>query len=187
MTPEQELMAKIKTTCGPWIDAAVEGTTYPPALLAALTANESGGDLKAQRFEAKVFGQLAQVLVGHKANFGAIGGEDLLDAIGIVTDAKTIVLQLMTFATSYGPTQIMGYQALAGKYDMADLSGLTTHYHRAVAMLDDFCKRFDLLSAPAPNWGAYFHCWNAGSPAAPTFDPNYTWRGLDRMNTYGTL
>ena len=183
MTPEQELMTKIKTDCGPWIKDAIDGTPFPAELLAAITANESDGDPTKQRFEAKVFGQLAQVLVGQKANYGAIGGEDL--AGQLPQGIRDAILQLMSLATSYGPMQIMGYQALAGGYDVAELPDLQTHYRRAVKILEDFDKRYQLSARS--QWGLFFHCWNAGSPTAPTYDPTYTSRGLDRMGIYRLL
>lgn len=196
MTAEQELMQKIKTTCGPWIMEAIaltpSGTAaYPAALLAALTANESGGDPKVTRFESSVFAQLAQVLVGHKANFGAIGAEDLEEAVWpeVGTGLKPAMVSLLNFATSWGPTQIMGYQALAGHYDLAELPNLHTHYKHVIETLEDFRRRFKLpiIGVPALVWEPFFHCWNAGSPDGKTFDPNYTSRGLDRMTLYTTL
>jgi hypothetical protein len=183
MTPEQELMTKIKTDCGPWIKDAIDGTPYPAELLAAITANESGGDPRAQRFEPKVFGHLAQVLVGQKANYGAIGGEDL--AGQLPKGIRDAILQLMSYATSYGPTQIMGYEALVGGYNVAELPNLQTHYRHAVKMLEDFDKRYQLSARN--EWGLFFHCWNDGSPTAPTEDPAYTSRGLDRMGIYKLL
>lgn len=197
MTPEQQLMEKVKTTCGPWIDEAAAGTPYTPAFLAALTANESGGDVGVQRFESKVFGELCFVLLGRKANFGAIGGEDIANYLRETLPGASIppldlgLGALVSLATSYGPTQIMGYQALAGRYDLAELPNLQKHYPHAIAMLEDFRRRFNLTIAGggdvAAYWGKFFHCWNAGSPAAPTFDPQYAAKGLDRMTIYNLL
>ena len=186
MTPEQELMQKIKAACDPWIAAAIAGTPFPAALLAALTANESGGNPAAARFEPAVMGQLAMTLTGRRANFGTIGAQDLLDELGVVTDPRTIVRQLMNLATSYGPTQIMGYEALAGHYDIADLSNLQKHYPRAVAMLEDFRKRFD-IATDGSDWAEFFDCWNTGRPHAQTADPMYISRGLARLTLYNTL
>lgn len=188
MTPEQELMAKIKTTCGPWIDAAVEGTPYPATLLAALTANESGGDPAVTRFEPAVLGQLALTVIGRKANFGALGGEDIGTYVRdeIPGDLAALVKLLVNLATSWGPMQIMGYEALADHYSFSDLPTLDKHYPHAIPMLEDFRKRFD-ISITGNAWGQFFDCWNTGRPHAKTFDPQYVPRGLDRMNLYGTL
>lgn len=182
---DHDLMGRIKRMCGDSIDAAIAGTPYPAAFLAALTANESGGDMAAQRFEASVFGQLAQVLTKRKPNFGAITPQMLLDRINAEGDHVGAFVSIMDLATSYGPTQIMGYQALAGGFDLAELDQIGAHYRHAVNMLDDFARRFEL--ATDAGMALFFHCWNAGSPTGRTFDPKYTSNGLSRMAIYQTL
>jgi hypothetical protein len=188
MTPEQELMQKIKAACDPWILDAINRTPFPAALLAAITANESGGNPAAARFEPAVMGQLAMVLTGRRANYGTIGAQDIADYIvtaGSVA-AADVARTLINLSTSYGPTQIMGYEALAGKYGIADLSNLQKHYPRAVAMLEDFRKRFD-IATDGSDWAEFFDCWNTGRPHAQTADPQYISRGLARMTLYTTL
>jgi hypothetical protein len=192
---DHDLMAKIKTTCGPFIDEAVAGTPYPAAFLAALTANESGGDPAATRFESSVLGQLVQVLIMRKSNFGAIDETNIVKYLrktlspngsaAAVPPLDLGLVALVNLATSYGPTQIMGYQALAGGFDLGELSNLGTHYKHAIDMLDDFARRFEL--AADAGMALFFHCWNAGSPAGRTFDPQYTSNGLSRMAIYQTL
>lgn len=218
MTPEETLAKHVHDVCGPWIDEAVAGTPYPASLLGALSANESGGDPAKSRFEPAIFGKLARVIVGHdaahEAHFGSIGAQDLkawcdpvVPIVGgehvetVVTTRRPFdqsLLALVNLATSWGPTQIMGYEALAGNFDLSDLVDLKKHYPHAVRMLADFEKRFNLppslsprpaapLGGPGPDigdWSSYFHCWNAGSPNAPTADPNYTANGLARMKLY---
>jgi hypothetical protein len=188
MTPEQQLMAKVKTVCGPWIQVfSAPASIYPEAFLAALTANESGGDPTKTRLEPVDLAELAQVLIGHKANFGSIGAQDLGGYLS-VGDAKGIVQQLVNLATSWGPTQIMGYQALAGKYSLAELPNLQTHYRHATSVLDDFGRRFGLTEHTWPDvaW-QYFRCWNTGHPNGTTADPAYVTNGLARMTIYGKL
>jgi hypothetical protein len=188
MTPDQELMAKIKATCGEFINEAVAGMPYPPALLAALTANESGGDPNVQRLEPKVLADLSLTLVGKKANYGSIGADDLREWMHPAYNPQLWVSGLLSLATSYGPTQIMGYQAVATHYPISELPTLDKHYPHAVTMLEDFRKRFDLaVDGQESHWIFFFHCWNAGAPKAPTFDPQYSARGLDRMMIYLNL
>ena len=192
MTLEQELMLRVRTICGAAIEEAVRNTPYPPALLAALTANESGGNLAATRFESGVLGQLAQVIVGHRANFGSIGAEDLkLFCSGSPARSfSDMLLALGNLATSWGPTQIMGYQALAGHYPLGDLSSLDRHYGHAVKMLDDFAARFNLgppFEEGEVNWLRFFYCWNTGQPDGKLTDPNYAVNGVARMATYLSL
>jgi len=198
---DPELMAAIREKYGSFIDAAVAGTPFPASLVAALVANESGLNEAAARFEPAVFGELAFVLTGRKAAFGSIGAQDLGEWLGRVSMDKgnggrlspqaAVVLALQNLATSWGPTQIMGYQAVAGKYDLSELPNLQTHFHRAVAMLEDFRKRFNLAIEQGIAGGmagnsaaAFFTCWNTGSPHGATFDPHYAANGLARMAEY---
>jgi hypothetical protein len=189
---DRDLMAKIKTICGPWIDKAAAGTPYPAAFLAALTANESGGDIYATRLEPNVLGQLAFVFLGRKPEFGAITQNSLTDYVAEVSPSsnprqqqRALLAELVELASSWGPTQIMGYQALARKYPVGDLPTLDRHYPHTIDMLDDFAKRFEL--ATDAGMALFFHCWNAGSPTGRTFDPQYTSNGLSRMAIYQTL
>lgn len=205
---DAELMQGIRTKYGAFIADAVAGTPFPAALLAALVANESGLNEQAARFEPKVLGDLALVLIGRKAAFGALGAQDIGNWLAGVNMAggngarlspqAAVVLALANLATSWGPTQIMGYQAVAGGYALSELTGLRTHFRRAVALLEQFRKQFDLpsdalagqvvrLATRYADYAAYFHCWNAGSPGAPTFDPDYPGKGLARMALYESL
>jgi hypothetical protein len=193
---EIELMQKIKSVCGSWIDEAVADSIYPASFLAALTANESGGDPAVSRLEPKVFSDLSAVLIGVKPAYGSIGGADLLTYVLGTTSAaigrvvQNAVTSLRHLATSWGPTQIMGYQALAGHYDMADLPNLQKHYVHAIAMLEDFRRRFSLPAGPSNDsltWSEFFRCWNTGRPNGQTADPTYVGNGLNRMDLYRTL
>lgn len=205
---DAELMQAIRAKYGAFIDEAVKGTPFPAALVAALVANESGLNEQAARFEHKVLGDLAQVIIGHKAAYGSIGAQDLTDWIAGVnmspgngsrlSPQAAVVLAMVNLATSWGPTQIMGYHAVAGQFSLSELTNLKTHFSRTAALLDEFRKRFDLpgepvagrtvaLASSAADYSRYFHCWNAGSPGAATFDPDYTGKGLQRMQLYESL
>jgi hypothetical protein len=189
---DQELMYHVKFVCGPWIDEAAAGTDFPSSFLAALTANESGGDPTKTRLEPKVMADLSTVLIGTKPSYGAIAYSDLLDYVDqgpVDRRIQNAVTSLMHLATSWGPTQIMGYQALAGGYEMADLPNLNKHYHHAIAMLNDFRRRFNLPTVqPAAGgisvWCDFFRCWNTGRPTGQTSDREYVNNGLNRMIIY---
>ena len=58
-TPDQLLMAKIRANLRQYYSPAAG--PFPESFLAALTANETGGDPTASRFESSVFAQLAMV------------------------------------------------------------------------------------------------------------------------------
>src|ERR1700690_2893602 len=187
-TPPAELalMQRVKSVCGSWIDEAVAGTPYPAALLAALAANETGGDPTKSRFESNVFGQLCQVVTNGPPFFGSIERSVLLFGAQLPGgEAIHAILYLRNLATSWGPTQIMGYQAIAGKYDLAELTSLNTHFHHTIEMLEGFRKSFHLLTADP--WDPFFRCWNTGRPDGKTFDPAYTANGLARIQIYESL
>lgn len=199
MTPEETLMARVRDGCGGFIAEAVKGTPYPASLLAALTANESGGDATKTRFEPAIFAKFGQIVTalaaGHEARYGAIGAQDLLKWCAPVSPDNRAgrsfaesVLSMVNLATSWGPTQIMGYEALAGGFPLSELTNLDWHFRHTVAMLDIFRRRWNLIqSAVQTNWSNFFRCWNTGRPDGQTADPQYVANGLARMAIYESL
>lgn len=189
---DPQLMAAIKAKYGEWIDEGCRGTQFPPALVAALVANETGLDEGAARFEPSVYQDLSFVAVGRRPALNGIGGEDLQKYLDGLT-AQAAVLALMNLATSWGPCQVMGWQALARGYALAELSNLETHFLRVVDILRDFGKEFPAILPPAGvqvatgAWLPWFPCWNAGSPEGKTFDPNYAANGVRRLALYEAL
>lgn len=188
MSPDEQLMADIRAKYGQFIDAAVKGTPFPASLLASLVANETGTNDAATRVEPAVLAQLAYLVTGRSARFGAILPAALVAWInppGGNRQLEAIFLSLQNLATSWGPTQIMGYQALAGEFALSELTNLRTHFFHAMAMLEDFQKRFNIpFPTSGMDAGDYFRCWNAGSPTGKTFDPDYAQNGLTRMLLY---
>src|SRR5215469_18630431 len=78
---DAQLMGNIKTQWGTLYNQVTAGTNVRPSFLAALTANESGGDPLASRFEPRVFAHLGRVFTGKEANYGSIIPSDLLRAM----------------------------------------------------------------------------------------------------------
>lgn len=196
---EQSLMASIREKYSPSILPACQATPFPASLLAAITANETGIDPTKTRFESSVFVELGQVLAGWRPNFGSIGAQDI-EAFVMFPDTiypkpSRVLTDLMNLATSWGPTQILGYEVLGFRgsvlvegyrNSIATLTRLDTHYTTAVALLAQFKREFHLPD-PAVDASGYFHCWNSGSPGGRTFDPNYAANGIRRMKIYESL
>ena len=67
----------IHAKLGATIAAACKMSSAQPDFLAALIANESGGDSNAKRFERGVLDSLWSVLMGRSAHFGSIGLQDI--------------------------------------------------------------------------------------------------------------
>src|SRR5258708_655160 len=109
------LMQKIRASYGAAIADACRLSSVPPAFLAALIANESGGNAGAKRFEKNVLASLWEVLLERSANFGSIKATDLfaylwppsytLDPTNGFRDA---LHNMDSLATSWGLTQVMG-------------------------------------------------------------------------------
>jgi len=173
--------------------------------LAALTANESAGVQNAARFEPAVYRHLQEVATGESLAFGTIHaaildhaaeamlsvkGDDFharyLTATFAVNNRQTIAAleddSLRQLATSWGYTQIMGYHVVGMNATVRNLIDPGYHYHLAVELLTDFARQYKL--DPQRDFEQLFRCWNSGSPAGATYDPNYVTNGLRRMQIY---
>jgi hypothetical protein len=184
MTETQKLMANVKRICGPLFDAISQPTaptTFPKSFVMALTANETGIYLVNNpdvppRFEPAIYGQLLATQTTGKA-FGSITQAMLMS---VATD------RLRQYASSWGLTQIMGYNVLPWEgWNLADIQNPETHYKATLRLLDEFARDFWL--DPAKDFLEFFRCWNTGNPHGKTFDPNYADNGIARMEAYQSL
>ena len=196
---EQSLMSGIRNRWGTAIAAACTASSVPAAFLAALVANESGGNPDDRRYEPKVFGDLWSVLVGRAANYESIRRDDLLAFLGAeATPAEvsrlamlphlvsTALLRLEGLATSQGLTQIMGYHAIGFHLNaVAALVEPPANLATAIKLLTAFAHSFNLDLAS--DFDQLFDCWNTGRPNGKTFDPNYVANGITRMQIYAAL
>lgn len=172
-----ELMQTIKTKWGALLTQVTQTETIPPAFLAALTANESAGNAGASRYEPRVLGDLAEVVLAIKPTYGSITTAQL---------AGASLEYLHDLATSFGLVQIMGYEVLFFETPngVGDLKNPVTELPIACRMLADFRRRFAIEET---DYGPLFDCWNTGRPHAPTADPKYIPNGLARMTLYESL
>jgi len=193
---DQELMQFIKAKYGATIDQVCSASSVPPAFLAALIANESGGNIDAKRFEPNVLVSLWQVLLGRKAAYGAIGRANLVRFVSGVSEipvqvpaaVRSDTYQLLdSLAHSWGLTQIMGYHCLESGFiaQPSILQYPTLSLEMTIKMLTKFAAEFHLDIAS--DFSDLLHCWNAGSPGAATFDPHYVNNAMIRMDAYKAL
>jgi hypothetical protein len=188
MTADEQLMHRIRTHWAAQISAACSTSSVPPEFLAALIANESGGDNEnPPRFEPGVYRHLAAVQKGtpspgdvlrHRpAHFGAIQQRDLE---GFTDD------DLRGLASSWGLTQVMWYHLLSplGRAAAAPklLLGSAFNLHEALRLLAGFAQEFQLDLRI--EYEELFRCWNTGRPDGATFDPRYVENGLRRLESY---
>ncbi len=190
-----ELMQSLKAQYRATIAAAAAVSSVPAAFLAALVANESGGNANAKRFEPHVLAALWEVLLGRKEAYGSIAR---LSVVGYVTGvsvppSSSIAATLPAnafqrvdaLATSWGLTQIMGYHALEFGTTIDDLKTPATGMRITTLMFAAFSRSFQLDLAK--DFEALLRCWNGGHPTAPTFDPNYVPNALRRMDLWNSL
>ncbi|MGH9356041.1 MAG: hypothetical protein ACRD10_07920 [Terriglobia bacterium] len=188
--------------------AAVTNTDLPGSFLAALTANESGGKLNASFFEPKVYAHLRAVATGNSAVYGSIASATLIAAFeqnfgtkdgrfeawltGLQSESEAVHIitrledaDLRALSTSWGLTQIMGYQVIGRKVMIGELLDPEVHYELATQIVHDFAQRFGLR--PGRDWEPLFRCWNTGRPEGKTFDPEYVSKAQQRMTLYRSI
>lgn len=205
---EQRLVARVFARCHPAIIAACKSSTVPPEFLGALTANESGGDARAARFEPAVYRHLAAVVSGESPAYGSIHADDLRAELGRVLHPKADDFHthflppafgsnhraalaalpdegLRELATSWGFTQIMGYHMVGRRGTVRDLLEPAFHYHAALELLAEFAATFQLDLTR--EFSEMFSCWNCGQPYGKCYDPHYIQNGLHRMSLYREL
>jgi hypothetical protein len=196
-------MQRIRARYGAAIAEACRLSSLPPAFLAALVANESGGNAGAKRFEKGVLDSLWEVLLGRSSAYGSIQRDDILrfvcpppkpilpgtnvsvavSSVGSVPPLPDSMQRLDSLATSHGLTQVMGYEAIAFHLDGVErLQDPAGELPITVKMLTQFAERFALDLRTDSS--LLFDCWNTGRPHAQTFDPSYIPNGLARMAIY---
>jgi hypothetical protein len=203
---ERALMLRIYRTWGREISEATSNSPVLPSFLAALTANESGGNAAAQVFEPGIYKRLQAVVSGEEPAFGSLVAEDLLSqslsefeprieesalrmiqSTALQPDVSEAAREkaLREMATSWGLTQIMGYHVIRWKRNIQDLLDPATHFQFAIDLLEELGRRFQLNLSR--DFESLFRSWNTGHPSGKTFDPDYAFRGIQRMRIYGAI
>lgn len=189
-------MLAIRKAWGTTIAEACRPSSLPVPFMAALIAGESGGHADVKRFEKNVLAALWEVLLGRKTAYGSISRTDLVLYItgaapnpvsapaALPNDAFQRVDNL---ATSWGLTQILGYNAaLANHIPIDNLRSAAVELNLATKLLAQFAHRFQLDLAT--DFPPLFACWNTGEPnPAKTFDPQYCANGMVRMKVYAQI
>jgi len=195
-TETVSLMRTIRDRFRAQMRAASAGTPIPESFFAALTANESGGDVNASRYEAYELAQFALVLCGKRDSYQGITASQLTSRLAGVLSISSGVRQLVDLCTSWGPTQIMGWHAIRLGVQLSAIQKIESHYSYTSYELLQFTKQFypELMVQAAMHEDqregiciGLFHCWNSGKPSNPTTDPLYASRGLARMKAYEAL
>lgn len=186
------LMQGIHALLGAKIHTAAGQSSIPEHFVAALVANESGGNLAAKRFEPGVLISLWEVLLGRKTNFGSIGRAELIRYVaksaGVFVPANLpadAFQRVDALATSWGYTQIMGYNAMAEGKTIDTLQDPVGSLDFTIVLLARFIHTFQL--DPRSEFKEMFECWNGGHPGAKTADPQYVANGNRRAQIYAGI
>ena len=165
------LMFQVYHSLGRKIWEASYGTTIPESYLAAVLSLETSppGNWDSERFEAHVYRRLLALKNEGKA-FGSIPRKELLQ----YSDRD-----LRQFATSYGPTQMMGYHCFKIQCSINELKG-PYHLQWAVTWMEKNYASY----ARRGDWEACFRIHNTGRPNGRTYHRNYVQKGLERMEYY---
>lgn len=191
---ELHLLQLIKSHWSSDILEAVGETPIAPEFVAALIANESGGNSNAVRFEKNVFASLAEVILGKLHAFAPTGVQhplgrvELLDYVEPtgISDFADCLERLAELATSRGLTQIMGWHAVEMSREMPGPQLTPTFYlHWTGELLVYFANHYALDLTR--DFEKLFRCWNTGKPDGVTFDPHYVENGLRRIDLYRGL
>jgi hypothetical protein len=193
----QDLMQSIKAKWGAMIAAVCAMSSVPPAFLAGLIANESGGNPLAKRFESHVLLALWEILLGRKTAYGSIGRAGLVQFVSgaslpVYTAPATLPADTYqrfdSLATSWGLTQIMGYEVLDTQLNSGGIENLKTPPADLVVTTRMLSQEAARLGVDVTkDFSEMFDFWNTGRPHAPTADPQYIPNGLERMKIYAQL
>lgn len=202
------LMARVAERCGAAIRQACEASSVPPEFLAALVANESGGDAQAARFEPAVYRHLQAVAAGFTPAYAGMDAGELWDEVAEMLHPKADAYHaralravenasganpiqslgdeaIAELATSWGYTQIMGYHMVGRGGTPRDLLDPDRHFRVALELVAAFAEEYQL--DVQSEFAEMFRCWNTGQPYGRTTDANYVANGLCRMEIYGAL
>jgi len=205
---ERRLLLRVFERCHHHLLEACKYSSVPPEFLAALTANESGADPKAVRFEPAVYRHLRAVADGRNPTYGGIGPKDLAAEVQemlhpkagefhsryLTQSSRAIHRQALSvledealreFASSWGFTQIMGYHMVGRSGTVRDLLDPAFHFGVALQLLSEFAHDFQLDLTR--EFEELFRCWNTGHPQGRSSDPAYVENALRRMNLYRAL
>ena len=179
MEAERELMRRIREACGREIEAATNGDLTRAALLAAITANESGGSGSAYRFEPLIYSRLQCLLQGEEQEVEGVKREQIEKILrGVKSEFERAAL-LRKVAGRHGYTQIPGWCAVLWDAPLEDLTRKATHFGLALRRLEELCNCFRL--DPERDALDVGRAWSTGHPMGQTRSALYSWRlGLRR-------
>lgn len=195
---DRDLMLKIRREWGDTIADVCKASSIPANFLAALVANESGGDAAVMRREPSAVCGMCEVLAGYRPAFQGMDRETILKCVSPPADraetwaagtvgshVSSVADHLVYMGASWGLTQIMGWQEAKRAKPAKTIQDPRGNLLFALDILERFAEAYSLDLTQ--NFEAMLRCWNSGTPTGKTFDPNYVTNGLNRRTVYGLI
>ena len=141
---DYSLLRSIRKVCGREIEEAAEGDPRRCSVLAALTANGSGGSPDARRFSPVLYENLRQKLQGGERLPTVLASrremESYLKKYGQGSEQDTLRL----LGSLHGCTLIAGYHCARWKIPLDELKDASSHFFHANRLIEDFCSKYRL-------------------------------------------
>ncbi len=157
---DYSLMKSLHDSCRRDFDRAARGDLEKHALLAALSANGSGGYSKACLYSPTLHDALSRRLEGRRSSLPVVPRRDLeqyLEAFGTATGREASLRRLASF---HGSTLVAGFHCVRWGVSIDELLDDSTHFVLADRLIEEFCTKRNLkLERDLPALG---HLWTTG-------------------------
>lgn len=173
---DRRLMRRVYLCWGRLVRSVCQSSPFPPEFLAALLANESGGDASLSHFHPSIHQRLLAVQSGELLHYAGVTRDEL---------DRMSEGELAACASSWGLTQIMGYRVLRLGETPRRLLDPEFNLRQAVRMLGIFAER--VHAGLLRDFENLFRCWITGRPDGITTDPEYVEKGVRRLNVYRNI
>ena len=178
---DYSLLRSIRKVCGREIEEAVEGDPRRCAVLAALTANGSGGSAGARRFSPALYENLRQKLQGVRLPAVLASRRELeryLKKHGQGSERDG----LRRLGSLYGYTLIPGYHCARWKIRLEELKDASSHFFHANRLIEDYRGKYRLdLEEDLARLG---HLWAGEQGLGGTKTSMYVGRLRMRVDLY---
>ena len=178
---DYSLLRSIRNVCGREIEKAAEGDPRRCSVLAALTANGSGGSTDARRFSPVLYENLRQKLQGERLPTVLASRRELESYLkkcgqGSERDALRLLGSL------HGYTLIAGYHCARWKIPLDELKDGSSHFLQANRLIENFCSKYRL--DPEEDLARLGHLWAAEQGLGGTKTSMYIGRLRMRVDLY---
>lgn len=173
---DRRLMRRVYFCWGTLVQSVCQSSLIPPEFLAALLANESGGDASRSHFHPSIHRRLLAVQNGELLHYASVTRHEL---------DRMSEGEVAACASSWGLTQIMGYRVLRVGETPRRLLDPEFNLRQAVRLLAFFAEH--IHAGLRKDFENLFRCWNTGRSDSDTTDPEYIEKGVRRLSAYRNI